>query len=47
MTWRRPDQGPDFGFTAKGSHEGTGEGVSHLMAPIAYGKVVIATGQFK
>ena len=42
MVWRKPGQGLDFGFTAKGSQEGTGGSVAHIMAGIAYGKGVIA-----
>ena len=42
MVWRKPGQGLDFGFTAKGSHEGTRGSVAHFMAAIAYGKGVIA-----
>ena len=45
MVWRKPGQGLDFGFTAKGSHEGTGGSVAHFMAAIAYGKGVIAAEQ--
>ena len=46
MVWRKPGQGLDFGFTAKGSHEGTGGSVAHFMAAIAYGKGVIAAEQY-
>ena len=46
MMWRKPGQGLDFGFTAKGSHEGTGGSVAHFMAAIAYGKGVIAAEQY-
>ena len=45
MVWRKPGQGLDFGFTAKGSHEGTGGSVAHFMAAIAYGKGIIAAEQ--
>ena len=31
MVWRKPGQGLDFGFTAKGSHEGTGGSVAHFL----------------
>ena len=31
MVWRKPGQGLDFGFTAKESHEGTGESVAHIV----------------
>ena len=30
MVWRKPGQGLDLGFTAKGSHEGTG-GIGHTL----------------
>ena len=46
MAWRKPGQGFDFGFTGKGSHEGTGGTVAHFMAAIAYGKGVIAAEQY-
>ena len=46
MVWRKPGQGLDFGFTAKGSHERTGRSVAHFMAAIAYGKGVIAAEQY-
>ena len=46
MMWRKPGQGLDFGFTAKGSHEETGESMAHFMAAIAYGKGVIAAEQY-
>ena len=46
MVWRKPGQGLDFGFTAKGSHEGTGESVAHIVVAIAYGKGVIAAEQY-
>ena len=46
MVWRKPGQGLDFGFTAKGGHEGTGESVTHIVAAIAYGKGVIAAEQY-
>ena len=46
MTWRKPGQGFDFGFTGKESHEGTGGTVAHFMAEIAYGKGVIAAEQY-
>ena len=46
MMWRKPGQGLDFGFTAKGSHEGTGGSVAHFMAAIAYGKGVIAAEHY-
>ena len=46
MIWRKPGQGLDFGFTAKGSHEGTGGSVAHFMAAIAYGKGVIVAEQY-
>ena len=46
MVWRKPGQGLDLGFTAKGSHEGTGGIVAHFMAAIAYGKEVIAAEQY-
>ena len=45
MVWRKPGQGLDFGFAAKGSHEGIGGSVAHFMAAIAYGKGVIAEEQ--
>ena len=45
MAWRKPGQGFDFGFTGKGSHEGTGGNVADFMAAIAYGKGVIAAEQ--
>ena len=35
MAWRRPNQGLDFGFTAKGSHERTAENVAHSVAAAA------------
>ena len=44
--WRKPGQGLDFGFTAKGSHEGTGGSAAHFVASIAYGKGVIAAEQY-
>ena len=46
MVWRKPEQGLDFGFTAKGSHEGTGASVAHFMAAIAYGKGAIVADQY-
>ena len=46
MAWRKPGPGLDFGFTAKGSHEGTGRSVTHFMAAVAYGKGVIAAEQY-
>ena len=46
MAWRKPGQGFDFGFTEKGSHEGTGGNIAHFMAAIAYGKGVIAAEQY-
>ena len=46
MVWRKPGQGLDFGFTAKESHEGTGESVAHIVVAIAYGKGVIAAEQY-
>ena len=46
MVWRKPGQGLGFGFTAKGSHKGTGGSVAHFMAAIAYGKGVIAAEQY-
>ena len=46
MVWRKPGEELDFGFTANGSHEGTGGSVAHFMAAIAYGKGVIAAEQF-
>ena len=46
IVWRKPGQGLDFGFTAKGSHEGTGGSVAHFMAAIAYRKSVIAAEQY-
>ena len=46
MAWRKPGQGFDFCFTRKGSHEGTGGTVAHIMAAIAYGKGVIAAEQY-
>ena len=42
MAWRRLDQGLELGFTAKGSYEETGGSAAHFIAPIAYGKGVIA-----
>ena len=36
MTQRNPRQGFDFGFTGKGSHEGTGRTVADFMAVIAH-----------
>ena len=45
MAWRKPGQGFDFGFTGKGSHEGTGGNVAHFMAAITYGNGVIAAKQ--
>ena len=39
MAWRKPGQGFDFGFTGKGSHEGT---VAHFIVAIAYGRAIIA-----
>ena len=36
MVWRKPGEGLDFGFTAKGSHEGTKGSVAHFMAAIAW-----------
>ena len=38
MAWRRADQGLNFGFTAKVSHERTGGNVPHFMAAMACGK---------
>ena len=46
MASRKPGQGFDFGFTGKGSHEGTGGTVAHFMAAIVYGKGVIAAEQY-
>ena len=46
MAWRKPGQGFDFGFTGKGSHEGTGGNVAHFMSAIAYGKGVIAAEEY-
>ena len=46
MAWRKAGQGFDFGFTGKGSHEGTGGSVAQSMAAIAYGKGVIAAEQY-
>ena len=46
MAWRKPGQGLDFGFTGKGSHEGTGGSVAHFIAAIAYGKGVIVAEQY-
>ena len=46
MAWRKPGQGFDFGFIGKGSHEGTGGTVTHIMAAIACGKGLIATEQY-
>ena len=46
MAWRKPGQGFDFGFTGKGSHEGTGGTVAHFMTAIAYGKGVIVSEQY-
>ena len=46
MAWRRLDQGLNFRFTAKGSHEGTGGNVAHFMTAIACGKVVVTAGQY-
>ena len=46
MAWRKPGQGFDFGFTGKGSHEGTGGAVAHFVAAIAYEKGVIAAEQY-
>ena len=46
MAWRKSGQGFDFGFTGKGSNEGTGETVAHSMAAIAYGKGAIAAEQY-
>ena len=46
MVWRIPGQGLDFCCTAKGSHEGTGRSVAHVMTAIAYGKEVIAAEQY-
>ena len=46
MAWRKSGQGFDFGFTGKGSYEGTGWNVAHFMAAIAYGKGVIAGEQY-
>ena len=43
MTWRKPGQGLDFGFTAKGSNEGGS--IAHFMAAIAYQKGVTAAEQ--
>ena len=42
MLWRKPVQGLNFGFTAKGSHEETGGSAAQFMAAIGYGKGVIA-----
>ena len=46
MVWRKPGQGLDFGFTAKGSHEGTGGNVAHFIAAIVYGKGVVAARRY-
>ena len=47
MMWSKPGQVLDFGFTAKGIHEGTGWSVTHfMMSAIAYGKDVIAAEQY-
>ena len=35
IVWRKPGQGLDFSFTAKGSHEGTGGSAAHFVASIA------------
>ena len=46
IAWRKPGQGFDFGFSGKGSHEGTGRNVVHFMAEIVYGNGVIAAAQY-
>ena len=46
MVWRNPGQRLGFGFTAKGSHVGTGGSVAHFMAAIAYGKGVISAKHY-
>ena len=33
MVWRKPGQGLDLGFTAKGSHEGKG-GIGHTLSQL-------------
>ena len=46
MAWRKPGQGLDFGFTAKGRHEGTGGSVAHFMETTTCGKNLIAAEQY-
>ena len=47
MSWRKPNDGLDFNFTAKGSHVGSGGKVAHFMAAIAHGKGVILAEQYE
>ena len=46
MAWRKPSDGLQFQFTAKGSHEGSGGSVAHFMVAIAYGKGVVLAEQY-
>ena len=47
MTWRRPHDGLSFERTAKGSHEGTGGRVAHLLCAIAHNKGMILAEQYE
>ena len=44
--WRKTKQGFDFGFTGKGSCQGTRGAVAHFKAAIGYGKGVIAAEKY-
>ena len=46
MVWRKPGEGLDFGFTARGAHEVTGGSMADFMAAITYVKVVTAAEQY-
>ena len=46
MVWRKPGEGLDFGFTARGAHEVTGGSMADFMAAITYAKVVTAAEQY-
>ena len=46
MTWKKPGQRFDFGFTGKNNHEGTRGDADHFMAVIIYRNVVIAVEQY-
>ena len=45
LSWKKPGQGFDFGFTEKASHEDTGGTVANFTGTIGYGKGVFAEEQ--